>query len=1201
MQSYNHKKIEMKWQKVWEKKKANVAKNDSAKPKFYPLIEFPFLSGEGLHVGHIRSYTALDVVARKRRAESFNVLYPIGYDAFGLPIENFAIKTGKSPELIVKNTADTFRRQLKALGFSFDWTREINTSDPSYYKWTQWIFLKFLEKGLAYKKKMAINWCPKDKIGLANEEVIEGKCERCGTAVEKREKEQWMLAITKYADRLDRDLDPKRILIGTRNPAKVKMIKTCLAGVAGIELVSLDDLPAIDDIGLVEGNDFLENAKKKSEFYYQKTGIPTIATDHILWIEKWPENKGFMVHMRKHANPNSPRATDDEVIVFLRKFLQSVGGESKANFHYAIAFTDETGTIVADEVPANYIMQDHEQDKNYSPGYPTERFLKDAKTGMFKSEQSDDVRYGKIITFLKKKFVPRMLRGKTPVDYLEKIKVQQKNWIGRSEGAEIKFKVESEKLKVGEIEVFTTRPDTLFGVTYLVLAPEHPTIEKIKNKIKNKDEMLRYIVTSKKKSEIERTMAGREKTGVKLEEIAAINPANKERIPIFVADYVLADYGTGAIMGVPAHDERDLEFATKYKLPIRQVVASIFNGIREDDRPKTNMPFVERFAICAVIKHWQEDKILMLDWKKVAWHTLITGGIEEGQAAEEAARREIFEETGYKNLRLIKKLMPYHSRFYHTPKGRNTFAHFETFYFELIDGEQVQIVKDEKEKHELRWVPREEVLGQLTAIGQQKVFQYLLKPYATTEFGLLTNSGKFDGMDSEEAKKKVTEFVGGRTVVIYKLRDWVFSRQRYWGEPIPVVFCEACKKRQENHESGIMNQESVGWIPVPEKDLPVKLPKVKNYKPTDTGESPLAAIEKWVNVKCPKCGGPAKREMDTMPNWAGSSWYYIAYCISENLKSQAPISKQFPNPKIQNKIKHWIPVDWYNGGMEHTTLHLLYSRFWHKFLYDLGLVPTNEPYLKRTSHGLILGEGGVKMSKSVGNVVNPDALIESFGADTLRLYEMFMGPFDQHIAWSTESMVGPRRFLEKVWKLADKITNQESRIKNKTERISDAEKSNVKCQRSIVPLLHKTIKKVSDDIEAMRFNTAVSAMMMLANEFDKSETIERKSYEILLRLIAPFAPHITEELWSILGHRKSVHAEPWPVYNTELATTTSGTIVVQVNGKVRANMECELNIPETEVRQRVLVLPELKKWIDGKKIVKMIYVRGRLINVVAEG
>lgn len=762
MKEYDHKKIEKKWQDIWEKKGIYRAQDKSKKPKFYGLIEFPYPSGAGMHVGHIRSNTAMDIIVRKRRMESFNVLYPIGWDAFGLPTENYAIKTGIAPSKVTKQNTDIFRKQLKAIGFSFDWSREINTTDPKYYKWTQWIFLQFLKNGLAYKAKMTINWCPKDKIGLANEEVVGGVCERCGMQVEKREKEQWMLAITKYADRLDKDLDE--------------------------------------------------------------------------------------------------------------------------------------------------------------------------------------------------------------VDYLPQIKLAQRNWIGKSDGAEIDFKIKGHD---SVIKVFTTRPDTIFGATYLVLAPEHEMVQKLKSQITNwSEEVEKYVKEVKNKTDIERTNEDKVKTGIELKGIKAINPANKEGIPVWVADYVLPHYGTGAIMAVPADDERDREFAEKFKLPI------------------------------------------IKDYKK---------------------------------------------------------AGFEDF---------------------------------------------------------------------------------GKRITKFKLRDWVFSRQRYWGEPIPVVFCDKC-----------------GTIPVPEKDLPVELPKVKNYQPTDSGESPLANISKWVNTKCPKCKGKAKRETDTMPNWAGSSWYYLRYVDTKN-------KKEFADKK---NLKYWTPVDWYNGGNEHTTLHLLYSRFWHKFLFDLKLVPTGEPYKKRTSHGMILADDGTKFSKSKGNGVNPEDVVKNYGADSLRLYEMFMGPFDQAVSWNRDGMVGPRRFLERVWKISQKLSKNSS--------------------LSVLKLLNKTIKKVGEDIDAMRFNTAISSMMVLVNEMDKEE-VGVKDYKKFLQILAPFAPHIAEELWYMLGEKKTVHLSLWPKVDESLLEDKEIKIVVQINGKVRTEIMINVDESEEEIKKQAISNDIVLKFTNGGEVKKVIYVKNRLINIV---
>jgi leucyl-tRNA synthetase len=967
MQLYDPSKIEPKWQKKWESSKLYRARENSKKKKFFGLIEFPYPSGDGLHVGHIRSNTAMDIIGRKRRMEGCEVLYPIGWDAFGLPTENYAIKTGIQPSVVTKKNTDIFRRQLKALGFSFDWSREINTTDPKYYRWTQWLFLQFLKKGLAYKKKMAINWCPKDLIGLANEEVIDGKCERCGTPVEKKEKEQWMLAITKYADRLDKDLDT--------------------------------------------------------------------------------------------------------------------------------------------------------------------------------------------------------------VDYLERIKTQQRNWIGRSEGAEIDFNLIFKKNpadnehrgpdgKPAHISVFTTRPDTIFGATYLVLSPEHLWVtlatDDSHDVLENKGDVRAYVEQVKRKTEIERTADDREKTGVELRGVKAINPATGQEIPMFIADYVLAHYGTGAIMAVPAHDERDGQFAEKYNLPVKEVV--IPHIIDHANSPRADKKTVERNAVQAIIRNPRDGKILCLAWKTQPWTTFVVGGIEGNEDPVEAARREVKEETGYKNLKLVSILGgKVKSEFFASHKDENRIAYFTAIHFELENDDRDPVSDDEQAKHEVVWKDLKDIRADTMRVGELDLWLERLagKGHTYTGDGVLIDSGRFGSRPSQEVKKEITEFVGGRMVATYKLRDWIFSRQRYWGEPIPVIHCDRC-----------------GIVPVPEKDLPVKLPAVKNYKPTETGESPLATISKWVNTKCPQCKGKATRETDTMPNWAGSSWYYLRYTDPKN-------SKAFAAP---DKLKYWTPVDWYNGGMEHTTLHLLYSRFWHKFLYDEGLVPTIEPYAKRTSHGLILAEGGEKMSKSRGNVINPDGIIKTFGADALRVYEMFMGPFDQPIAWDTNGIVGTRRFIEKVWRLHEKVDKESS------------------VQDDITKSIHKAIKKVSDDIEAMAFNTAVSTLMITVNEMEKVPSVSREQYGTLLKLLAPFAPHVAEELWSKLGNRQSIHLEAWPEFDPKLVIDTEATIVLQIGGKTRGSFKAPANTAKEDLENAARNLPEAVRWLAGRKVIKVVVVPGRLVNfVISEG
>ncbi len=807
--AYNFREIEKKWQNKWYSEGTFYAKDNPSQKKWYGLIEFPYPSGQGLHVGHPRSYTALDIIARKKRMEGYNVLYPIGFDAFGLPAENYAIKNHIHPKITTEKNIAHFTEQLKALGFSFDWSRVVNTTDPEYYKWTQWIFIQLFKHGLAYKTTMPINFCTGCKVGLANEEVVNGVCERCGSPVVQKEKSQWMLKITEYAQRLIDDLDD--------------------------------------------------------------------------------------------------------------------------------------------------------------------------------------------------------------VDYLEKIKTQQKNWIGRSEGAEVKFQISGHNK---ELVVYTTRPDTLFGATYMVVAPEHPIISELANEITNLNDVKEYQRKAAMKSDFERSELNKEKTGIEIKGIKAINPLTNTEIPIWVSDYVLITYGTGAIMAVPSHDARDWEFAKKFNLPMVQVIES-------------NSPDV----VC--------------DIEKEAFTDVTTGK--------------------------------------------------------------------------------------------------------------LINSGFLTGLSVEDAKKKVIDYLEekgiGTRKVNYKLRDWVFSRQRYWGEPIPMIYCEDC-----------------GWVPVPENELPLELPNIEDYEPGENGESPLAKHTEWVNTVCPHCGKAAKRETDTMPQWAGSSWYYLRYMDPHNKNELA--SKE--------ALDYWGPVDWYNGGMEHTTLHLLYSRFWHKFLYDIGVVSTKEPYAKRTSHGMILGSNGEKMSKSKGNVINPDDIINEFGADTFRIYEMFMGPFDQTAPWSMESIRGCNKFLDRVWNLQDFLVDGD-------EYSPELEK-----------MMHKSIKKVSSDIEEMKFNTAVSTFMTMVNEFYKVKRINKAEFKTLLQLLNPFVPHITEELFEIIGEPNTIANTPWPTFDEAKTLDSEIEIPVQVNGKLKATISIAVDENDSSVKEKVHNVSAIQNATDGKTVVKEIYVKNKIYNIVVK-
>ena len=799
---YDFQAIEKKWQARWEEEKTFAASNDYTKPKFYALVEFPYPSGQGLHVGHPRSYTALDIVSRKRRLEGYNVLYPMGWDAFGLPTENFAIKNKIHPEIVTRQNVERFKSQLKSLGLSFDWDREVNTTDPNYYKWTQWIFLQLFKKGLAYKKEMAVNWCTSCKVVLANEEVVAGGCERCGSEVVRKVKSQWMLKITEYAQRLIDDIDQ--------------------------------------------------------------------------------------------------------------------------------------------------------------------------------------------------------------VNYIDRVKVSQVNWIGRSTGAEVDFGTTAGQ----QLTVFTTRPDTLYGATYMVISPEHPYIDQWADRLENMNEINAYREAAARKSDFERTEVAKDKTGVRLQGVRGVNPVNNREIPIYISDYVLMSYGTGAIMAVPAHDTRDWEFAKKFGLPIIEVVQ---------------------------------------------------GGDVQNEA------------------------------------------------------------------------------------------------YTDCESGIMVNSDILNGLTVQDAIAKITRVLEekgrGRAKVNYKLRDWVFSRQRYWGEPIPIIHCEKC-----------------GYVPLEESQLPLLLPEVKSYEPTENGDSPLAAMTDWVNVTCPCCGGPAKRETDTMPQWAGSSWYFLRYCDPSNDTALAS----------REALDYWMPVDWYNGGMEHTTLHLLYSRFWHKFLYDIGVVSTPEPYSKRTSHGMILGENGEKMSKSRGNVVNPDDIIREYGADTLRLYEMFIGDFEKSAPWSSASIKGCKRFLERIFALQDILTPGNN------------------FSPALETSLHKLIKKVTEDIENLKFNTAIAAMMAMLNEIADNGSINHAEFKALLTLLNPFAPHITEEIWVLQRFGGAIAAQKWPVYDPEKCKDSVVEIVVQVNGKIKARLNLAADISKEDAIAAARSHPQAAQALEGKTVVKEIFVPGKLLNIVVK-
>jgi leucyl-tRNA synthetase len=1120
---YDPKDIEATWQKKWEKEGIYKTTETSDKPKFYVLDMFPYPSGEGLHVGHPKGYIATDVVSRMKRMQGFNVLHPMGFDAFGLPAEQYAIKMKTNPAVAVAKNVARYKKQLEILGFDYDWSREVNTTDPKYYKWTQWIFLKLLEKGLAEERFEPINWCPVDKTGLANEDVENGKCERCGATIEKRLMRQWVLKITDYADRL------------------------------------LADLDATDDYVMPELMD---------EKNPHQEGVPVVERKVAHAIVFDPKNKKYLIiRNKKHGWDTTIiggiEGNETPVETAIREVREETG------------YTDiEFKRVLGGSTKASYYTK-HKGENRVA--YATAVYFElksDARIAIADGEDADDEVLwideadfvpGKMVNsemhiWLERIRDPKAGWPKPLLDWPESIKESQRNWIGRSEGSEIDFKLNSGH----KVTVFTTRADTLFGVTYVVLAPEHSMIKELLEKVSNKKEVETYIATAKTKTEIDRTDTTREKTGVMLEGVTALNPANDEEVPVWVADYVLADYGTGAVMAVPAHDERDFDFAKKYDLPIKHVVAPYFEDFTAECKPRADKPTKKRKAVVALVKHWSEKKYLGLQWKKLEWRTLVTGGIEGDESVEETVKRELLEETGYDHVKSVTVFsQPAVSYFWAPHKDVNMMREGTFVLVELEDGHQQDITPEEKEKHEGVWVEHDKMIEFLDYRGAEydvsdaKFFinEVLPSSKAFAQEGMLINSGPFTDVRSSEAKKNITEYVGGRWVVKYKLKDWVFSRQRYWGEPIPVL-----------------HDENGKVIPLSEDDLPLELPKVEQYEPTDNGESPLANISEWVNIDIE--GYQFKRETNTMPQWAGSSWYYLRYMDPDN-------DEMLVDPVRE---KYWNAVDLYVGGAEHATRHLIYARFWHKFLYDIGVVSTLEPFTKLQSVGLIMAEDGRKMSKRWGNTVNPDEVVETFGADSMRLYSMFMGPFDQTISWSTNGVVGTRRFVEKVWRLGEKV------------RAEDLPGS----PQPSVALLHKTIKKVTEDIEALKFNTAVSALMILVNEMEKEDYIPRDRFEILLKLLAPFAPHVAEELWREQGNKQSIHTSPWPSYDPLQAVEDTVKIAIQINGKTREIAEMEVDMSEEALQQAVEALPGVQKWVGGKAIKRAIVVQNKLINLLVD-
>ena len=1207
---YLHTKIENKWRKEWEIKKIYQAKQNSKQKKCYVLDMFPYPSGAGLHVGHPRGYIGSDVYARMKRMQGFNVLHPMGFDAFGLPAEQYAIQTGKHPSIITRSSIKNFKSQLEKIGFSYDWSREVQTIDPGYYKWTQWVFLNiynsffdtvkqkarpiedliamFEKSGnakvndttwhsevgtftakewkafspkekqdvlmkyrMAYEGYAEVNWCKELGTVLANDEVVDkdGKLvsERGEFPVEKKSMRQWFMRISAYGDRLIdglRDVDfsestkevqrnwigksegseiefkleiggnsksseSKKLLIGTRNMAKVEMVKACLPKLDGYEILSLNDVD-VDDSSLVEGDDYIENAKMKAKFYFEKTGIPTISTDNIFWTEKWHKDDGVIVHMRKEVNPKSSRATDEEVLDYLVQWAKKVGGKSRSHFMYALAYADALGVEAFSETGRDYFLQSKPSGR-FLAGYPTESLLVDAKTKQYKGDQKMSVAYDTLSS---------QCKAKLP------------QWIGR----EIKVKV------------FTTRVDTIFGVTYIVLAPEHALVSTLKSQVTNKKEVEKFLESVKNKTQEERTDA-KEKSGVALEGVYAVNPANGERVPVWIADYVLAGYGTGAVMAVPAHDERDFEFAKKYSLPMKRVVEPLVVDTSGDSAVVPNEPFIRRENVAILLRDPVTNRFLCTNWKEHHMHGVVTGGIDNGENIVDTAMRELVEETGYKNLKFIgNPEFAVQTKFFHRLKKQNRWARYNILCFDLVNDEKTPIAEHE-DVHELVWKSAKEMMEYATVAEALYCARFAAdENYIYTDDGVLANSGNFDGMESLEARIAITKQVGGKLVTKYKMRDAIFARQRYWGEPIPLI---------HDKKTGLIRE-------VPLSKLPLKLPAVKSYTPTGTGESPLAGVTSWVK---------AGYETNTMPGWAGSSWYFLRYMDPKNSKALASTGA----------LKYWRDVDMYVGGTEHNTGHLMYARFWHKVLHDLGVVPTDEPFRALRHQGMIGGADGRKMSKRWGNVVNPDDVVATYGADSLRVFEMFLGPFDAALPRSTDGIVGSRRFVEKVWKIGSKVKSQNSKLK-----------SDIAIQKTI----HKTVKKVTEDIQGFNFNTAISAMMICANEMEKG-TVAKKDFMMFLQVLAPFASFVTEELWSELGGKGSIHTSAWSKYDPKLIVDDEITMGIQINGKVRDEITIPKEATELEVKTLVLARSKVREWIAGKEIKKFIYVPGRIISVVA--
>ncbi|MBI5913056.1 class I tRNA ligase family protein [Candidatus Azambacteria bacterium] len=1150
--SYDHKKLARKWARAWVKnKKLYAAQDGSKKPKRYVLDMFPYPSGEGLHVGHTEGEVATDIYARFLRMQGYNVLHPMGWDAFGLPAENFAIKNKVHPAKVVKKNVANFKKQMDAVGLGYDWAREINTTDPDYYRWTQWIFLKLFERGLAYEAEVPINFCPSCKTALANEEVVgNGVCERCGTVVERRNLRQWMLKITTYADRLLKDLD------GLEWSEQLKsMQRNWIGRSEGAEL----DFRVYHE---KQDKVLFACINEKGETLLERRKGGAFAGKWLFPGGKIEREDTDMVQaaMREIEEEAGFGARDVEYLGFLGYFHPKAG---KGN------------------IP---LLVFRMKKKNAKPAANTGHELKWQSVDEMPKEYGHD------------EFV-EMFEG-------------------------VRDAVKTGRVFPSAVSVFTTRADTLYGATYAVLAPEHPLVQENILGIENYKEVSAYVVAAKNKSDLERTAEAKGKTGVRLEGVKAVNPANGRAIPVYVADYVLGGYGTGAVMAVPAHDERDFAFAQAHGLPIEDVVVSadanciIVHGSPQKDRRQEAgyLPDNERHWL-PWLKETMEARGVKTfapsmptpwaprheEWKKE--FEKLPVGEQSILVGHSAACSFLMRWLGERKRKVKKLILIAPSK---VLKGEETARLEELYAFDidasvrtLADDIEIIVADDDidriKESARLfgealgvkpLWLPHG---GHFTflAMGTHEFPEALAAATrmkkAFTDDGVLIRSGKFTGMTSAVARTEIVRFVKGKEVVNYKLHDWIFARQRYWGEPFPLVFCECCADEVKSQKSKVKSSTfskgellNPGWIAVPEKQLPVKLPNVKSYEPSGTGESPLAKIDTWVKTKCPRCGGPARRETNTMPQWAGSCWYYLRFMDPKNKKALV-------DPK---KEKYWSPVDVYVGGAEHAVLHLLYARFWHKVLYDIGIVSKKEPFHKLINQGLILGPDKQKMSKSKGNVINPITIVDQHGADVLRMYEMFMGPLEDAKPWDTQGIAGIVRFLERV----HKIVRATAGIKKATP----AKSQNSELERSV----HKTIKKATEDIEHFHFNTAISALMILLNEMEKQSQMSKINCQMFVLLLAPFAPFLAEEMWEILGKKGSVHAQTWPKFDKKLVVENMFDLVIQINGKVRDVVRVQKGISESEAMQQATASENVKKHIEGKEICKKIFVPDRLINII---